>query len=142
VYSRLLEVNGTVKTVTDTLLRSCIELVVGEDTIVSDNSLHEFEQVLINFPSSADGRGFSMAAALRETQAYGGKLFAGGQLMPDQVTLAFQCGFDAVIVNKDQWSRYGKDAWMNVMKPHVSQSYVRSHWCSLDSIWERRTVAQ
>ena len=140
--NRLLEANGAIKTVTHPLSSSVIELVAGEDTIEGLKSLHDKKQILIKFASSADGRGFSMAAALRETHEFGGKLFASGQLIPDQITLAFQCGFDAVIVNTEQWNRYGKEAWMNAMNPHVNQRYLRSHSSGLDSIWERRAVVQ
>ncbi len=136
--ARLLEANGTVNAEPNELSNSAIELVVGVDTIEQLDSLHEVAQIVLNFTSSADGRGFSMAAALRERLGYTGKLYAGGQLIPDQLSLAFQCGFDAVIVDSEQWRRYGSESWMKGLNPDVSRSYLRSHRDDFESIWEHR----
>lgn len=138
--ARLLEANGTVNAEPNELSNTAVELVVGADTIEQLESLHEITQIILKFNSSADGRGFSMAAALRETRGYKGKLYAGGQLIPDQLSLAFQCGFDAVIVDTEQWSRYGSESWMKGLNPDVSQGYLQSHMGDFESIWEQRTA--
>ena len=62
-------------------------------------SLHAAAQraaaVLINFPVFRDGRGFTLAARLRE-RGYAGRLEAAGPLLPDQARHLSRCGFDAV----------------------------------------------
>lgn len=51
--------------------------------------------VLITFPVFRDGRGFTLAARLRE-RGYTGRLEAEGPLLPDQARPLARCGFDAV----------------------------------------------
>ena len=46
-----------------------------------------------NFPSAADGRGFSYARRARQERGEGFRIIATGNLMPDQARMAFQCGF-------------------------------------------------
>ena len=51
--------------------------------------------VLIAFPVFRDGRGFTLAARLRE-RGYGGRIEAEGRLLPDQARHLARCGFNAV----------------------------------------------
>lgn len=51
--------------------------------------------VLIAFPVFRDGRGFTLAARLRE-RGYTSRLEAEGDLLPDQARHLARCGFDAV----------------------------------------------
>jgi uncharacterized protein (DUF934 family) len=51
--------------------------------------------VVITFPASGDGRGFSQATLLRERYGYKGELRARGRVMADQVWFMSRCGFDA-----------------------------------------------
>lgn len=51
--------------------------------------------VVIHFPASGDGRGFSQATLLRERYGYRGELRAQGRVMADQVWFMARCGFDA-----------------------------------------------
>jgi len=139
---RMLESNGSVNVTEDKPFNPANELVVDTDTEEFSLTVNETEEIVLQFLASADGRGFSVAASLRERLGYDGKLFAVGQLIPDQLSLAFQCGFDAVIVDNTQWNHYGKNAWMNALNPHINRTYIRSHWQHLDSIWEHRTLTQ
>jgi len=139
---RLLNSNGAIDYANSEVLESATEMIVGTDTIENLKALHRIAQIVVRFPSSADGRGFSMAAALRERLGYEGKVFARGQLIPDQLSLAFQCGFDAVIVDSAQWSCYGKASWVKGLNPDISRSYMQSHWSDIESIWRRRENLQ
>lgn len=58
--------------------------------------------VTIEFGSYADGRGFSLARYLRGHLGYKGRLLAAGPLIPDQVRLLFQCGFDGLLLPQEQ----------------------------------------
>lgn len=66
--------------------------------------------IRIAFVSSADGRGFSIAASLREL-GYKGRLRAFGQVISDQFRYATECGFDEVEVDSDIAARQPQELW-------------------------------
>lgn len=78
--------------------------------------LDRIDTLLIEFPSFADGRGFSVAKVLRERYNYKGLLIADGELIPDQYAFAMQCGFDAVRVSQDTFSIQTEDDWRNSLE--------------------------
>jgi len=78
--------------------------------------LDRIDTLLIEFPSFADGRGFSIARQLREQHNYKGLLIADGELIPDQYAFAMQCGFDAVRVSHDTFSIQTEDDWRNSLE--------------------------
>ena len=96
---------------------------------------------MIEFQSVGDGRGFSLAAELTEGERFKRPLYACGKLIPDQLSLAFQCGFDGVVIDDISWRLYGESAWLEALKPLVDNGYLRNSWRAIDSIWERRQVA-
>ena len=104
------------------------------DSVTTDNPV-----MLIEFQSFADGRAFSLAAEFRETRGNNSSLYAFGQLNPDQLTLAFQCGFSGVVVDEPRWTAYGESAWLQGLKPLVDRGYVPGRWSAVDSIWKQRS---
>ncbi|MBL4826796.1 MAG: DUF934 domain-containing protein [Spongiibacteraceae bacterium] len=62
--------------------------------LIADD-LNHFDVVAINFPSFADGRGFSYARELREQHDYQGEIRAIGHFMRDQLFYLQRCGFNA-----------------------------------------------
>ncbi|MEM8731984.1 MAG: DUF934 domain-containing protein [Pseudomonadota bacterium] len=58
-------------------------------------SLEGVPAIRIDFPSSADGRGFTIARHLR-LRGFGGRLRARGHVLADQYTMARRAGFDEV----------------------------------------------
>jgi len=139
---RVLQASGAIIAHNEDNFTDSIE--IDGDAEIDELSRDQLDKpiLVINFPASADGRGFSLAASLRESLDSAKKLYATGKLNPDQLSLAFQCGFDGVIVDNCQWERYGEEAWTQAMDPVINQSYLRSHWNQLDSIWERRANQQ
>ena len=110
----------------------------------SSNDVHclrDAEFLLIEFQSSSDGRGFSVAAEFREKENFKKSVFASGNLLPDQLTLLFQCGFDGAIVDEQSWLHYGESAWMQALEPIVDHEYLPTRWQAIGSIWQRRAVA-
>lgn len=66
--------------------------------------------VTVDFPSFADGRGFSLARRLRAA-GFTGRLRAVGALIPDQFAYARSCGFDEVGLSPALLARQGEGAW-------------------------------
>lgn len=69
--------------------------------------------VVIPFASSADGRGFSLAAALR-TLGYEGHIRAKGHILVDQFRAALRSGFDDVEISAAQAARNPEAQWLDV----------------------------
>lgn len=59
--------------------------------------LAELELLVIGFPKSRDGRGFTLARLLRERYAFVGDLRAAGPMLPDQFAMLLQCGFTSLL---------------------------------------------
>lgn len=53
---------------------------------------------VVDFPAFRDGRGFSLARALRERHGFSGEIRARGHLLPDQYLFLTRCGVDTVVV--------------------------------------------
>jgi uncharacterized protein (DUF934 family) len=66
--------------------------------------------VRVDFPSSADGRGFTIARALR-LRGYTGRLRAKGHVLADQYAMARRSGFDEVEIDADLAMRQPEDQW-------------------------------
>ena len=67
--------------------------------------------VRIAFPSSADGRGFTLARHLRDS-GYDGRLRAHGHVLADQYTMARRSGFDEVEIDEDLARRQPEAQWL------------------------------
>lgn len=95
----------------------------GEDVSLSNDvdleqvkaQLPKLKTILVNFPSYADGRGFSIARQLRKTYGFKGTIIADGPLIPDQYSMALQCGFDAVRLDGKTFSIQAESDWFNAM---------------------------
>ena len=67
--------------------------------------------IRVNFPSSVDGRGFTIARTLR-LRGYAGRLRARGHIIADQYTMARRAGFDEVEIDEDLAARQPQDQWL------------------------------
>lgn len=85
------------------------------DLAVLAPQLPKLKTILIDFPSYADGRGFSIARQLRKTYGFTGSLIADGPLIPDQYSMALQCGFDAVRLDGKTFAIQAESDWFNAM---------------------------
>ena len=81
----------------------------------------------IEFPSSQDGRGFSLARALREA-GFSGLVVARGGIIADQYRHLRQCGFDGVLLTAQQATRMPECHWLEQV-PRISQSYQDRIFC-------------
>lgn len=68
------------------------------------------KMVRVDFPSSADGRGFTIARALR-LRGFTGRLRAKGHVLADQYAMARRSGFDEVEISDELAARQPQDQW-------------------------------
>lgn len=71
----------------------------------------EAAMIRIAFPSSADGRGFTLACHLR-LLGYTGRLRAYGHVLADQYAMARRCGFDEIEISDDMAARQPAEQWL------------------------------
>ncbi|RPE71814.1 uncharacterized protein DUF934 [Pacificibacter maritimus] len=67
--------------------------------------------IRIDFPSFADGRGFTLAKMLR-LAGFKGRLRANGHVIADQYAMARRSGFDEVSIDDDLAARQPQDQWL------------------------------
>lgn len=79
------------------------------------------ERIEVNFPSFADGRGFSLAKNLRRA-GYKGHLRATGHLIADQYAHARRCGFDDVAISENDAERQPEKQWLEQVD-HIDTTY-------------------
>lgn len=74
----------------------------GDDVEQIAPFLGRLAYVAVDFPSFADGRGFSAARVLREQIGYQGDIRAAGKYILDQVPLARRCGVSSFEISKPE----------------------------------------
>lgn len=74
----------------------------GDDVELIRPYLDRLAYVAVDFPSFADGRGFSAARVLREHLGYEGDIRAAGKYILDQVPLARRCGVSSFEISKPE----------------------------------------
>lgn len=67
--------------------------------------------IRVDFPSFADGRGFTLAKMLR-LAGFKGRLRANGHVIADQYAMARRSGFDEVSISDDLAARQPQDQWL------------------------------
>jgi len=84
------------------------------NTVGAEQIIPYFDQaaiIRIDFPSSHDGRGFSIARHLRMI-GYKGRLRAHGIILADQYAMARRCGFDEVEISDGRAARQPEEQWL------------------------------
>lgn len=86
-------------------------LDLASDTAPEALEVHpDTAMIRIDFPSFADGRGFTLARLLR-LRGYKGRLRAKGHVIADQYAMARRAGFDEVEIDEDLARRQPEDQW-------------------------------
>ncbi len=86
------------------------DLAADADVEALRGSLDRIALIRIDFPSFADGRGFTLARLLRG-MGYTGRLRAKGHVIADQYAMARRSGFDEVEIDDDLAARQPQDQW-------------------------------
>lgn len=73
--------------------------------------LDQIDMIRVDFPSFADGRGFTIARRLR-LMGFQGRLRAKGHVIADQYTMARRAGFDEVEIAPDLAARQPEEQWL------------------------------
>ncbi|KNG92385.1 DUF934 domain-containing protein [Pseudaestuariivita atlantica] len=84
------------------------------------------EVIRVDFPSFADGRGFTIAARLRR-MGFAGRLRARGHVISDQYAMARRSGFDEVEISDELAQRQPEPEWLfrSQWRDHDYQSRLR-----------------
>lgn len=89
---------------------TAVDLTSDADTSVLTDHLDRLQLIRIDFPSFADGRGFTLARELR-LMGYQGRLRAKGHVISDQYAMARRTGFDEVEISADLATRQPEGEW-------------------------------
>lgn len=87
-----------------------IDLPASADPLELAGRLPQIEMIRVDFPSFADGRGFTIARKLR-LMGYRGRLRARGHLIADQYAMARRAGFDEIEIDEALAARQPEDQW-------------------------------
>ena len=85
--------------------------------------------IRIDFPSFADGRGFTLARLIR-LLGFTGRLRAKGHVIADQYAMARRLGFDEIEISPDLAKRQPEEHWLFRAKDwqeHDYQARLRAH---------------
>ncbi len=111
----------TVDACCDQTNATAVRIEPGDDARALLPFLDRLALVEINFPSFADGRGYSAARILREA-GYVGELRAVGDVLIDQLSHMRRCGFDAFAPDNpldEDDARRAFSTWDNVYQRTV-----------------------
>lgn len=105
----------------------CVDLPSDADPALLGNRLTEIDMIRVDFPTSADGRGFTIARRLR-LMGFAGRLRARGHVIADQYAMARRSGFDEVEIDEALATRQPEDQWLARAnwKAHDYQSRLRA----------------
>lgn len=88
-----------------------LDLPSDADPRALEGRLDAIALIRIDFPSFADGRGFSIARALRR-MGFAGRLRAKGHVLADQYAMARRSGFDEVEIDDALATRQPEEQWL------------------------------
>ena len=85
--------------------------------------------IRIDFPSFADGRGFTLARLIR-LLGFTGRLRAKGHVIADQYAMARRSGFDEIEISSELASRQSEEQSLfraNEWQEYDYQAWLRAH---------------
>lgn len=102
-----------------------IDLPNDADVVALWPQIKDAPAIRVPFPSSADGRGFSIASRLRDL-GYSGRLRAEGHVIADQYRKARGSGFDEVEIADDLAARQPEPQWDPIQTRSYQSRFRRS----------------
>ena len=101
---------GSIVALSDYNGEAAVDLSSACDPQLLVDHLNALEFVRVDFPSFADGRGFTIGRQLR-LMGYTGRLRAKGHVISDQYAMARRQGFDEVEISAEQAERQPEGEW-------------------------------
>ena len=104
-----------------------IDLASDADPADLAEHLAQIPLIRVDFPSFADGRGFTIARRLRD-MGFAGRLRAKGHVIADQYAMARRSGFDEVEIDDELAARQPESQWLARAdwKAHDYQNRLRA----------------
>jgi uncharacterized protein (DUF934 family) len=104
-----------------------LDLANTDDPTALVPYLADIRLIRVEFPSFADGRGFTLGRRLR-MMGFKGRLRARGHVLADQYAMARRVGFDEVEISDDLATRQPADQWLARAdwQAHDHQSRLRA----------------
>ncbi len=111
----------------DDLPALAVDLASDADPATILDRIASIDLIRVDFPSFADGRGFTIARRLR-LMGFNGRLRAKGHVIADQYAMARRSGFDEVEIDDDLARRQPEDQWLARAnwRAHDYQSRLRA----------------
>ena len=88
-----------------------LDVSSDSDPVALIGQINDTQMVRVDFPSFADGRGFTIARQLR-LMGFSGRLRARGHVLADQYAMARRSGFDEVEIDDDLAARQPEPQWL------------------------------
>ncbi|MDJ1016859.1 MAG: DUF934 domain-containing protein [Paracoccaceae bacterium] len=88
-----------------------VDVPSDADPATLEGRLDTIDLIRVNFPSFADGRGFTIGRRLR-LMGFQGRLRAKGHVIADQYAMARRAGFDEVEIDADLAKRQPEAQWL------------------------------
>ncbi|SMX24396.1 DUF934 domain-containing protein [Boseongicola aestuarii] len=88
-----------------------VDLASDADPEILQDRLPGIDLIRVDFPSFADGRGFTIARRLR-LMGFQGRLRAKGHVIADQYAMARRSGFNEVEIDAELAERQPEDQWL------------------------------
>lgn len=104
-----------------------VDLGPDADPADLEGRLDRIDMIRVDFPSFADGRGFTIAKRLR-ILGYRGRIRAKGHVIADQYSMARRAGFDEVEISDELARRQPEAQWSfrSDWRAHDYQSRLRA----------------
>ena len=104
-----------------------IDLPSDSNSAELKDRIDDIDLIRVDFPSFADGRGFTIARRLR-LMGFQGRLRAKGHVIADQYTMARRAGFDEVEIDEELARRQPEAQWLARAnwRAHDYQSRLRA----------------
>ncbi|OSP56332.1 DUF934 domain-containing protein [Pseudoruegeria sp. SK021] len=90
---------------------AALDVASDADPATLAATLADIPMIRIDFPSFADGRGFTIARRLR-LMGFTGRLRARGHVLADQYAMARRSGFDEVEISAELAARQPEPQWL------------------------------
>ncbi|MES0871025.1 DUF934 domain-containing protein [Pseudovibrio sp. SCP19] len=117
-----------------------VVLRAGEKAEELSDHLEALELVAVDFPSFADGRGFSAARILRDGLRYGGEIRAVGPFILDQIGFMLRVGINSFALDNPRLRADLEAGNLNEVTAYTQPVFARKEAPAGTRPWARRPM--